>query len=218
LKNKAKSADAATLLRLKSELAVEINIDNDEDEDEICNAKNVVFADDQNLVEIRKFVPSNDNMDLWATCDYYKEIRKPKTSFSLKNTARPPELAICFKDPYLETDYMEKFRTRNVALDRCGARERVITGVVMVRNIEYHKTVFVRFTLDKWKTNHRAEAVYIPNSSDGDTDKFTFSLVQPKYCEELEFAVCFKLSTSEHWDNNGGKNYKVQDILYASKD
>ena len=162
-------------------------------------------------------------MDLWASSDYFKEINpthqnKPKTSFSLRTFQRPPELAICFKDPYLEPDFTEKFRSRNVALDRCGARERVVTGVVIVRNIEYHKEVFVRYTLDKWNTIHHTEAVYIPNSSDGDTDRFTFSMVFPKCCEIMEFAVCYKLSHREFWDSNDGKNYKVKDILYAATD
>ena len=223
LKNKAKSADAATIKKLRSTLRdnnkntdVEIDV---EDIDDVDIAKTVKFADDSQLVEIRKFVPSTENMDLWASCDYYKKTRPstPKTSFSLHTFKKPPELAICFKDPYLEPDFLEKFASRNVALDRCGARERVVTGVVLVKNIEYHKEVFIRYTLDKWNTIHHTDAVYIPNSSDGDTDRFTFSILFPKCCEEMEFAVCYKLSRGEFWDSNDGKNFKVQDILYSSK-
>jgi len=219
LKNKAKSADAATLLRLKSTLTN----DNSDDDDFINEtAKNVKFADDSQLVQIRKYVPSAENMDLWASSNYFKDntfnTGRPKTSFSLQTIQKPPELAICFKDPYLQPDFKEKVRSQKVALDRCGARERTVTGVVIVCNIEYHKEVFVRYTLDKWKTIQHTDAVYIPNSSDGETDRFMFTILVPKCCETMEFAVCYRVSQGEFWDSNGGKNYKVQDILYAAID
>ena len=243
LKNKAKSADAAIIMDLKSILIDdnnnnENNIDCTDDSD---TTKNVKFADDSNLVEIRKFVPSSENMDLWTSSNYFmnnnnnnnsnnnnyinnnintqtRRSSSPKTSFSLQTFERPPELAICFKDPYLQPNFTEMLRSQNVALDRCGVRERLVTGVVVVCNIEYQKHVFVRYTLDGWRTIQHTDAVYIPNSSDGDIDRFTFSMVFPKHSEVMEFAVCYKLSHCEYWDSNGGKNFKVQDILYSAKD
>merc|ERR1719431_185139 len=137
-------------MRLKSSLMLDVNdIIDDTDEQ-----KNVKFADDynSNLVEIRKFVPSSEKMDLWTTCDYFnggsgeKNLQKPKTSFSLKDVTKNPELAICFKDPYLQPNFRERFSASNVILDRCGARDRIITGVVLVRNLALYKHVFGRYT------------------------------------------------------------------------
>lgn len=213
LKNKAKSADAATIMRLRSSSHENYDIHINSLK-ESGAAKNVTFADESHLVEVRNFVSSSESL---ASCNFFKETRScmPKSSFSLQNFKKPPELVICFKDPYLEPDFMEKFATRNVALDRCGARERMVTGVVLVRNIEYQKEVFVRYTLDKWKRSNDSDAVYIPKSSDGATDMFTFSILFPKCFQEMEFAVCYKVSRGEFWDSNDGKNFKVQNILFA---
>ena len=216
LKNRAKSADAAAILKLKSSLIEDIDeCKYNDGEGDV--GKNVKFADDSQLVEVRKFVPSNEKLDLWASTDYFKaqsvNVDHPRTSFSLQTFQKPPELAICFKDPYLQPNFMERVRSQNVALDRCGVRERTVTGVVIVCNIEYHKAVFVRYTLDKWKTIQHIDAVYIPNSSDGKTDRFMFSIVVPKCCEAMEFAVCYRVSQGEFWDSNDGKNYRVQDTV-----
>jgi len=221
LKNKSPIADVTKRLSPNFECSVENEI-NDEDIDIIdVNLKNVTFADDRNcdLVEVRKFVPSSENLDLWSNCEYFQEKRTETKNYkerviTLNDLVVTPELALCFTDPYMESRFAENLYNQYVALERCGVRDRTITCIIVVRNIEYKKRVFVRFTIDMWKSYSDIDGKYIPNSSDGENDRFICSLVLPKYSSELQFAVGYKLSSHEHWDNNGGKNFIVQDVLY----
>lgn len=230
---KSRSADAATLIEIKKNLlnddkcekeklrnreTVSEGDEKDENEyyrsDSSNSEKKIKFADDYdcNLVEIRRYIPSADQLDLLANCDFFQKCNRK--SFMLKQEApRNPELAICFKDPYLDLKFMDRLQSQCAVLERCGVRDRLITGIILVRNLEANKIVFARYTTDKWKTNDEINAVYIPNSSNGDTDRFTFSLSLAKTLSELEFAVCYRTSFQEFWDNNEGKNYKVQNIL-----
>jgi len=222
---KSASLGLATEYPTKTKQCVEHRIESDDvDNTDDGNSKNVTFADDCDcdLVEIRKFVPSSEDMDLWSSCEYFQrttiDIRTSRfRDFNSSSLPGTPQLALCFRDPFLDPEFDEKFKKRSVALERCGAKDRVISGIILVRNIEYKKHVFVRSTVDSWKTSSDIDAVHIPNSSHGGTDRFTFSLVLPKCSYDLEFAVCYRLSTGDHWDNNDDRNFRVQDVLYGAK-
>ena len=71
----------------------------------------------------------------------------------------------------------------------------------------------IRYTLDSWVTSTDVDACYLPNSNDGDTDRFSFSLALPRNHKEMEFAIRYKTGTAEYWDNNFNRNYKVKDAL-----
>lgn len=186
--------------------------------------KNVTFADDNNLslVEVRNFIPSNDRLDVWAHSPIFcnssihcigrggKDVANGAKIFK-----KPVELLICFKEPCNAADFHERFNHQCVALERCGTRDRAVTGIILVKNIEFEKHVFVRYTLDHWKTSCDVETNYVPNSNDGVTDRFTFFLSLPKACKEMEFAVRFQTSSEEYWDNNQNRNYKVKDSTAA---
>lgn len=190
--------------------------------------KNVTFADDNNLslVEIRNFIPSNDSLNTWthsmlcrrsmlhcggSIINEMASSSTPTNEGNAKVIKRPVELLICFKEPCSASDFHEQFERQCVALERCGTRDRTVTGIILVKNIEFQKQVTVRYTLDHWKTSDDIETSYVPNSNDGVTDRFTFSLSLPKTCKELEFAVRYKTSSEEFWDNNHNRNYKVKD-------
>jgi len=187
--------------------------------------KVVSFADDNNLklVEVKNFVPSSERINLWSSSEsfpsatqtfqtskaeredgyYDHSIQKP--SKKLDKT----ELKLCFVEPYIDHGFLQRFKHRCVSLEKCGIRGRSIIGVVVVKNIEYSKQVSIRYTLDQWKTYSDTGGCYVTNSNDIDTDRFSFTLVLPKDCQSIEFAVCYKTSTSEFWDNNYNRNYKV---------
>jgi len=188
--------------------------------------KNVTFADDNNLslVKIHNFEPSNDNLEQWQfntfqrqTCFKTDRLSGNQTMLlqgsKHKLIRKPNELLLCFKEPCDNQDFQERFKYKCVALERCATRDRTITGIIIVKNIEFHKYVAVRYTVDGWKTSNEVEACYVPNSNDGETDRFSFTLALPKNYKEMEFAVCYKTGASEYWDNNYNRNYKVKDAL-----
>lgn len=235
---KSISADEAKIHELKQCLLSQIsNARSLPDIDQITNentseppkspTKNVTFADDNNLslVEIRNFIPSSDNINEWQSFRGKYKVNLCETEESnmlayqnkKNNRKKPNELTLCFKEPSECADFLERFKHRCVALEKCGTRDRVVTGVIMVKNMEYHKSVFVRYTLDSWQSSADTEACYVPNSNDGGTDRFTFSLSLPKSSKEMEFAICYKISANEFWDNNYNRNYKIQDILATAK-
>ncbi|XP_036433382.1 uncharacterized protein ppp1r3aa [Colossoma macropomum] len=86
-----------------------------------------------------------------------------------------------------------------------------IRGIIRVLNLSYHKAVYVRTTLDRWQTHFDLLAEYIPGSSDGQTDRFSFrfTLVPPFKAEgaRVEFCLRYESSAGTFWANNGGTNY-----------
>ncbi|XP_026875579.2 uncharacterized protein ppp1r3aa isoform X1 [Electrophorus electricus] len=86
-----------------------------------------------------------------------------------------------------------------------------IRGVVRVLNLSYHKSVYVRITLDGWGSHFDLLAEYVPGSSDGETDRFSFrfTLMPPFRAEGawVEFCLRYESSTGTFWANNGGANY-----------
>ncbi|KAL0088388.1 carbohydrate-binding module family 21 protein [Phycomyces blakesleeanus] len=92
-----------------------------------------------------------------------------------------------------------------------------IVGQVQVRNLAYHKTVWVRYTFDCWQTVENVEAVYRepvggkdPNNSNYDIFIFTIQLnrlstnrpANNNVLATLDFAVQYTVDGREVWDNN----------------
>ncbi|KAG7320353.1 hypothetical protein KOW79_016206 [Hemibagrus wyckioides] len=86
-----------------------------------------------------------------------------------------------------------------------------IRGTVRVLNLSYHKVVYVRTTLDGWQSHFDQLAEYVPGSSDGETDRFSFQLtLMPPFPPDgvrVEFCLCYESSTGIFWANNGAMNY-----------
>lgn len=233
---KSKSADSATIADLRETLlesrclsislsdpSFTIEACDDEDGPKSPN-KNVTFADDNNLslVKIHNFVPSNDKLDQWQFSVFQTQFNCQRLSGNQamapqrgnrRVVRKPNQLLVCFKEPCDNPDFMEHFRYKCVALERCATRDRSVTGIVLVKNIEFHKQVTIRYTLDCWKTSNDVEACYLSNSNDGESDRFSFTLALPRSYKEMEFAVCYKTGSAEYWDNNFNRNYKVKDAL-----
>ncbi|TRY91040.1 hypothetical protein DNTS_013840, partial [Danionella cerebrum] len=88
-----------------------------------------------------------------------------------------------------------------------------IQGTIRVLNLCFHKTVYVRTSLDGWQSNFDLLAQYVPGSSDGRTDCFSFYLVLvPPFPPEglrVEFCLRYETNVGTFWANNGGMNYVV---------
>lgn len=120
-----------------------------------------------------------------------------------------------FQQPGGQTNFLEIVREKNVCLENVMVEDPVsfaIRGTVRVRNLDYHKSVHVRYTIDSWKSYSDLQATYVQNSCDGFSDKFTFLLYAHtlNVGERLEFAVRLQAKGYQYWDNNYGANYCFQ--------
>lgn len=84
-----------------------------------------------------------------------------------------------------------------------------VRGVVRVLNMDFHKAVYIRWTLNDWRTMMDYKASYLAGSNDVVTDKFTFKIYAPlDLGESLIFAVRFHCVGDQFWDNNFGANFR----------
>ena len=102
---------------------------------------------------------------------------------------------------YLESLFLEEDR-------------RALKGIVMVKNIAFHKWVAARFTLDFWQTTSEVSAQHKDSVKGGTYDRFTFVIklhdVLDRITEKTLFvALRYHTDNREIWDSNGGQNYQV---------
>ena len=117
-----------------------------------------------------------------------------------------------FEQPIADTHFVEKVKSENVLLENVIFRDHGIFGTVAVHNIAFEKRVYVKYTIDNWKTVFEADANYVPGSSTGVTDHFSFEInIKDQSLEEIEmkFAICFATDYCSYWDSNCGQNYFV---------
>lgn len=121
-----------------------------------------------------------------------------------------------FQQPGGLADFLERVRERQVCLENAVVADPAllsIAGQVRVRNLDFHKTVHLRYTTDGWRSFADLQATYVPNSCDGFSDKFTFTLFAGHTMsvgQRLEIAVRFQCKGQQYWDSNGGANYCFQ--------
>ncbi|XP_033117320.1 protein phosphatase 1 regulatory subunit 3D-like [Anneissia japonica] len=119
-------------------------------------------------------------------------------------------LSLTFQQPSGKSDFMHKLWKQNVCLENALISDFMIIGTIKVINIDYHKKVVVRYTIDKWRTFNEILATYVPGSHNGPTDRFSFGLSVPRDLPEgssVYFAIRYDVSAKRYWDNNDGKNY-----------
>lgn len=86
-----------------------------------------------------------------------------------------------------------------------------IRGIIRVLNLCFHKAVYVHTSLDGWQSHFDLLAEYVPGSSDGETDRFSFwlMLTPPLEAEgtRVEFCLRYESAVGTFWANNRGMNY-----------
>uniref|UniRef100_A0A8C4NPL9 CBM21 domain-containing protein n=1 Tax=Eptatretus burgeri TaxID=7764 RepID=A0A8C4NPL9_EPTBU len=110
-----------------------------------------------------------------------------------------------FPQPGKSESFAETLRKRIVCLDRVFVGEISISGLIRVLNLDFQKTVIVRYSLDRWRTYLDAVARYVPREveeaewSHGaavlESDRFSFHLPAPHFLhvgDMLEFAICYR--------------------------
>ncbi|OAD62036.1 Glycogen-binding subunit 76A [Eufriesea mexicana] len=126
-----------------------------------------------------------------------------------------------FQQPAGLPNFLDLVRERRVCLENVLVQDPIslcVQGTVRVINLDFHKSVHIRYTLNSWRNFSDLQATYVPNSCDGFSDKFSFIL----YChtlpvgQRLEFAVRFQCKGEQYWDNNAGANYCFQCLPASS--
>ncbi|XP_076062871.1 protein phosphatase 1 regulatory subunit 3B-like isoform X2 [Oratosquilla oratoria] len=176
--------------------------------------KKVVFADTRGrpLAEVRLLTERPDCPPRW-TADFLEQVTR-----GAKAEAVTDHWELSFPQP--ASDYLA-FKARldnnNVSLENVVINEADsgVTGTVKVRNLDFHKTVTVRYTVDSWTTTSKITCEYVPSATTAtgisydlyDTFKFDFPLPTSGMADKVEFCVCFSCQGQEYWDNNNSKNY-----------
>lgn len=120
-----------------------------------------------------------------------------------------------FQQPGGMVDFLERVREQNVCLENAAVTDPIcltISGTVRVRNLDFHKSVHLRYTLDEWASFADFQALYVEQSCDGFSDKFTFTIFgnSLRVGQRLEMAVRFSCKGEQFWDSNYGANYCFQ--------
>jgi uncharacterized UBP type Zn finger protein len=115
------------------------------------------------------------------------------------------------EDFHYPTDLLQRVYDQQVVLEHIFTRGNTAYGTIRVTNRSFDKKVFVRYTIDRWKTSSLINAYYSTHYSDNNTDVFLFKLIVPKeklsLPMSLSFAICYSVNHEEFWDNNFSQNY-----------
>lgn len=126
-----------------------------------------------------------------------------------------PIFSPLFSQPRGSPDFFNKLRDLKVSLENAYMSDlTTVKGIVKVVNLDYHKSIYVHYTLDDWSTTSDTSASYMSGSSDGFSDKFVFNIdinsIKGLVGRKIQFCICFTCSNNQYWDNNSGKNYIFQ--------
>ncbi|CAL4066710.1 unnamed protein product [Meganyctiphanes norvegica] len=170
--------------------------------------KIVKFADvfGLDIEDVREFVKGIPDIPKSAYADL------TDTTVDLSKIVPKKCLSTHFKDPCDMPDFWERVLKQKVCVERVMVGDNMsVRGVIRVLNLSFDKKVFIRYTLDKWKTHTEASATYLAASNDGVTDQFSF-LLWGNFLKDkgsLAFVVRYETLGQEYWDNNKGNNYKL---------
>lgn len=140
----------------------------------------------------------------------------PRNNLATKFPRAPTQsvfVELLFTNPGTLPGFEQKVREVKVMLETVETDDFSLSGFVRVLNLAFEKSVSLRYSLNNWITFMDSLACYVPESSNGDTDRFSFKIVMPTYLENggtLQFAIKYCVDGEEFWDNNNGNNYKVR--------
>lgn len=133
--------------------------------------------------------------------------------------------------PWSCADFCRRLEVNKVCLESVTVSEHgEVLGLVQVCNVAYHKSVKIRLTVDNWENCVEVIAKFT-SSLGADVDRFTFTYMLPAVGLNLkrglhnsprssfiiaQFAVRYAVDTTEYWDNNYTKNYRILRELAAS--
>lgn len=144
----------------------------------------------------------------WADDD--DDCDSTSSNSSSDEEEQPIKKAIkCSNWPTRLSDIIDR-KNKIIRVDKNTIRfqdDDFIVGKVSVRNLNYHKTVIIRYTFDYWESVDNIQATYQESSQKNDV--FAFKIRVPANAATLYFAINYKVGSEDHWDNNDGRNYQV---------
>ncbi|XGW32955.1 hypothetical protein V3C99_017456 [Haemonchus contortus] len=187
--------------------------------------KSVRFADDcgQELYSVRVMTEPSDYPPQ-INPSVLRRLRGDSYVEEAPHSDPVPTWNLLFKQPaseyvrFRETLAKDRVSLENVVVKPDSSK---IVGTIKVSNIAFEKKVFVRYTTNNWQSYMDRQATYQPSTSKV-YDTFTFEVELPKATDKakrLEFCICYIANGCEHWDSNGGENYKLehQDVNVPQK-
>ncbi|CAK9295013.1 unnamed protein product [Gordionus sp. m RMFG-2023] len=166
--------------------------------------------------------------------------RHISSPFKIGNAMSGKYLSPTFPQPGKAFNFLKRVKDQKVCLEEVmGESEKcAISGLIRVENLSFHKTVYVRYTVDDWITRFDHLCNYVPNSTSVSplyskaskdiigmqnlelnydeticTDKFSFTIVVPFSMtpgSNLYLSVLYRTKGKDYWDNNSGHNYQLK--------
>lgn len=180
--------------------------------------KIVRFADvlGLDLADVRTFLDEVPKVPMQAYQDLiYDVLSMSPNSQTISGPSLDKVLVPLFQQPGALPAFLERVKDKQVCLENASVTDPIsltITGAVRVRNLDFHKSVHIRYSLDNWRSYSDMMANYVENSCDGFSDKFTFLLFgnSLQIGQRIEMAIRFQAKGQQYWDNNYGQNYCFQ--------
>lgn len=142
--------------------------------------------------------------------------RPRATAFSLGSPALTclpalsPQEARVALEPALEPGFAARLQAQRICLERADAGPLGVAGSARVLDLAYEKRVSVRWSADGWRSLRESPASYAgPAPSPPRADRFSFRLPAPPVGGALLFALRYRVTGREFWDNNGGRDYAL---------
>ncbi|KAM5336914.1 protein phosphatase 1 regulatory subunit 3E isoform 1-T2 [Glossophaga mutica] len=114
-------------------------------------------------------------------------------------------------DPASEPGFVARLQAQRICLERAEAGPLGVAGSARVLDLAYEKRVSVRWSADGWRSQREAPAAYAgPAPPPPRADRFAFRLPAPPIGGALLFALRYRVTGQEFWDNNGGRDYALR--------
>ncbi|XP_055292582.1 protein phosphatase 1 regulatory subunit 3E [Moschus berezovskii] len=114
-------------------------------------------------------------------------------------------------EPASEPGFAARLQAQRICLERVEAGPLGVAGSARVLDLAYEKRVSVRWSADGWRSQREAPAAYAgPAPPPPRADRFSFRLPAPPIGGSLLFALRYRVTGREFWDNNGGRDYALR--------
>ncbi|VFV17668.1 protein phosphatase 1 regulatory [Lynx pardinus] len=114
-------------------------------------------------------------------------------------------------EPASEPGFAARLQAQRICLERAEAGPLGVAGSARVLDLAYEKRVSVRWSADGWRSQREAPASYAgPAPPPPRADRFAFRLPAPPIGGALLFALRYRVTGHEFWDNNGGRDYALR--------
>jgi hypothetical protein len=96
-------------------------------------------------------------------------------------------------------------------------------GTILVKNLAYNKSVCIVYTTDNWASTQEVYATYsynrfIPYGGSitypnvHGVERWSFEQELDANVTDIEYVIRYEVDNNTYWDNNYGKNYKINGI------